>query len=201
MELKNIIEKIKSEGVEEAEQKDSKIVKEAEQKASKIVKEAEEKKKDIIEQAKKEADKLKTNGEEALRQASRNVLLSLKEKITDLFNKVTEKKIGEELSPDALSQIIVKAIQDIKKTGEANIEVLLSEKDKDEVEKAVFSALKKEVSEGVTVKVSPRVEKGFLIGEKGTQMYYDVTDAAIAEAFNLFLNPRIEKILKEDNGK
>ena len=201
MELKNIIEKIKAEGVEEADKHASTIVEEAEAKAKKIIEEAETKKAKLIKEAQKESEKLKTNGEEALRQASRDVLLVLRERIVELFNKITEKEVGNELSPDILGQMMVKAVEDLRKTGDVNIEVLLSEKDKDEVEKKVFDALKKEAKKGLTLKVSPRVERGFLIGEKDAQLYYDVTDGAIAEAFNLFLNPRIEKILKEGNAE
>jgi len=179
MELKNIIEKIKAEGVEEADKQASTITEEAEKKAKKIIEDAEAKKTKLLKEAKKESEKLKANGEEALRQASRDVLLVLRERIVELFNKITEKEVGNELSPDVLAQMIVKAVEDLRKTGDVNVEVLLSEKDKDNVEKKVFSTLKKEAAEGLTLKVSPRVEKGFLIGEKDAQLYYDVTDGAL----------------------
>ncbi|MFH1553231.1 MAG: V-type ATP synthase subunit E [Candidatus Omnitrophota bacterium] len=195
MDLKNIIEKIKEEGVFEADKKAAEIVEEASKKAKDIIQTALKEKEDIIKNAAKEAEKLTKNGEEAVRQASRDVLLSLREDIVALFDRLTKKDVAEQLSPDVLKDMIVRLVESVTEHKQFDIEVLLSKKDKDVLDRVLFDALKQEAKKGVTLKVSPGIEHGFRIGEKGGTSYYDFTDEAIAEAFALYLNPKIAEVL------
>ncbi len=195
MDLKSIIDKIKTEGVSEAEQKAADITAQAENKADSIIKEADQKKEKILKKAEQDAGNLKKNAEEAVKQASRDVLLSLREQIIGLFDRVVKQEVAREMPPAALKEMIIAVSEKFKKEGLLDIEILLSEKDKKDLENTLLSALKKEMKKGVTIKTSPSIEHGFLIGEKGKSSYYDFTDDAIAEAFTAHLNPKIVEIL------
>ncbi|MFC1480004.1 V-type ATP synthase subunit E [Candidatus Omnitrophota bacterium] len=195
MDLKNIIEKIKEEGVSEADQKAAEIVEGAQKKAQDIIQAAKKEQEEIIKKAAQEAEKLTNNGEEALKQASRDVLLSLRENIVALFDRLTKENIAEELSPDVLKEMIIRLVESVTKQKQFDIEVLLSKKDKDALEGGLFAALKKEAKKGVTFKAAPGIEHGFRIGEKGGTSYYDFTDEAIMEAFKRYLNPKIAEVL------
>ncbi|NQT32458.1 MAG: V-type ATP synthase subunit E [Candidatus Omnitrophica bacterium] len=196
MDLKNIIEKIKSEGVDEAQQKATVIISEAKKEAVKTIQGAEAEKETIIKKAKVDADKLKTNAEEAVRQAARDVLLGLKDSIVALFDKVTKKDVAKTLTPKVLTEMIVRLVDKFQESGKTEVEVLLSDKDKAALEETLFANLKKEIAAGVTLKASSALESGFRIGKKGESSYYDFTDEAITEAFKIFLNPRMEEILE-----
>ncbi len=195
MELNTIIEKIKKEGIGEAESKAADILKQAQAKADKIIAEAEKKKEDIIKKAKNDAENLKKNGEEALSQASRDVILALKESITAVFDALIKKEVAQQLPPEVLKEVIVNLIRKFSEDKEAEIEVLLSEKDKNSIEGALLGVFKGEVGKGLTIKVSPSIEHGFRIGKKGESSYYDFTDEAIAESFKTYLNPKIKELL------
>lgn len=195
MDLKSIIEKIKEEGVGEAEKQAEGIVSQAEGKAGEIAKAALKEKETLEKQGKDAAEKLRKSAEEAINQAARDVILSLKEKIIEIFNDILEEKVGEAMTPEAMSVMISGLLS---KTGEKNdvpMEALVSEKDKDGLEKLLTGQLKDRIKTGITVKVSPNIENGFRIGEKGKNNYYDLSDEAISEAFKTFLNPRIAKLL------
>lgn len=199
MDLKGIIEKIKEEGVSEAEKKAADIISAAEIKAKSIVKEAEEKKDKILKKANEEADKLRKNADESVRQAARDTLLALKSSLTELFDTVIKEEVSEELNPDILKETIISLVDKFGKSEKTSLEILLNEKDKNDLEKTLFARFKDRIKTEVILKVSPSIEKGFRIGEKGSNSYYDVTDEAVAEAFKTFLNPRISKII-EKNG-
>lgn len=197
MELDSLIRKIKTEGVEEAKKRSEEIIAQAEEKAREIIKDAESERVRIIKEGQKEVANLKRSGEEALNQASRDLLLTLRQKIIDLFDGVIKEKVCEELSSKNLKNIIAKIIENFKRDeGLDNIEVLLSKDDKKELEAVLLKSLKEKLKEGLTFRVSAGIEKGFRIGEKGKNFYYDFTDDAIAEAFKLYLNPKIAEILK-----
>lgn len=195
MELKGIIEKIKEEGVTEAEKKASQIVSEAEEKAKKTIQDAETQKQAIIGKAQDEVKKLKASSEEAMRQASRNVLLGLRESIIALFDKVIKQEVAENLSPSVIKEMITRLVEKFNESGETDIEILLSKDEKKEIEEVLLKALKGEMEKGVTLKASAGLEHGFRIGVKGTNAYYDFTDEAIEEAFKIYLNKRLAEIL------
>ena len=198
MKLDGLIKKIKEEGVEEAKRASENIIKEAKEKAARIIDEARNTKASLIEEGREEAGNLKKSGEEALRQASRDVLLSLRQSITELLGRLIKAQVSEGLSPESMKKIIPKVIENFKKEEGFDIDILLAEQDKRHLESALLKSLKDEFKKGVTFKVSPNVEKGFRIGEKGKNFYYDFTDEAIAEAFRLYLNPKIAKLLNPD---
>ncbi|MFQ5951864.1 MAG: V-type ATP synthase subunit E [Candidatus Omnitrophota bacterium] len=195
MDLQNIIDKLKQEGVGEAEKKAEDIIHQAEKKALSIAEEAKGREEEIIRKAEQEAERLRKNGEEAVRQASRDVLLSLREQITGLFDRIVRQEVAGQMSPAVLKEMIVKLASKFEKDETLDVEILLSEKDKKDLEKTLFAALKGEMKKGITLKASPKVEHGFLIGIKGKSSYYDFTDEAIAEAFMAHLNPKITEIL------
>lgn len=201
MDLKHIIEKIKTEGVGEAEQKADRIVQAAKTKAKKTIEEAREEKEEIIAAAGKDAERLKKNAEEAIKQASRDAILALKESIIALFDRILKGDIAGQLTPEVLKEMILIMVKNLTADKQFDVEVLLNEKDKTVLDKLFFDALKKDVKKGVTLKVSPGVEHGFRIGEKGGSSYYDFSDEAIAEAFRTYLNPKIASILEAGNKK
>ena len=86
MDLKGIIEKIKTEGVDEAEVKASAIIEDAEQKAKEIVLGAEKTQKETIEKTEEESKKMVAKAEAAISQAARDAVLSLKGRITGVFD-------------------------------------------------------------------------------------------------------------------
>jgi V/A-type H+/Na+-transporting ATPase subunit E len=195
VDLKDIIEKIKLEGVDEARKQAREIVVSAEAEAKEIVAGGRKQSEALIAAAKAEAAKLKANSEEAMRQASRNVLLGLRQNIVALFDRVVKMKVAEALSPEVLKEMIVRLVEKFNESGKTEVEVLLSEEDKNELEKTLFSALKNELAGGVTLKASAAMEHGFRIGEKNANAYYDFTDDAIEEAFKGYLNRRLSDIL------
>jgi len=195
MDLNNVIEQIKREGVEQGEKQAADIVKEAEKKAGEIVAQAEKDKDDIIKSGREDADRLMSNGEAALRQASRDVLVALRTQLTDLLDSIVKKEISGALTPEVLKDIIVKLVTHCRAQENFDLEVLLSEADKEALRKVFGKALQDEIKGGITLKASPNVEKGFRIGQKGKDLYYDFSDEAIAEAFNAYLNQKLKLIM------
>ena len=191
IELKNIIDKIKQEGVDEAEKQAQAILDEARTEAKTMLEEAAKKADETRKQAEKDAAAFRVNSEEAVKQASRDALLGLKENMTVLFDRIIKKNIAGQLSPEVLGAMMSKMVNNLKKESSMDLEVILSEKDKKAAEDLFMAALSAEIRKGVTVKASPNIESGFRVGEKGENVYYDLTDEALADAFKIYLNPKL----------
>ena len=199
MELNTIIEKIKQEGVGEAEKQAQAILDEARAKAKTMLEEAARKADETRKQAQKDAAAFRVNSEEAVRQASRDALLGLRENITVLFDRIIKNNIAGQLAPGVLGEMMAKMVNNLKKESSMDLEVLLSEKDKKAAEDMFMAALSAEIKKGVTVKASPNIESGFRVGEKGENVYYDFTDEALADAFKTYLNPKLAGLM--DGGE
>lgn len=195
-ELKDLIEKIKHEGVEEAEKKAETISKKAEEQAEKTIEQAEKEKKEKISEAEKEAERIKANGEAALRQAARDVLLGLRENIIALFDKVIKKEVEDALSPDIVREMILKAAGSVSEGEQVELEAVLSEREKEQIGAVIREKFRETAKKEITLKASPRLEKGFRIGEKDGNFYYDFSDEAISEAFRSLLNPKLSELLE-----
>jgi V/A-type H+-transporting ATPase subunit E len=201
MDLNNLIDKIKREGVEQAEKDARDIIKEAEDKARGIILEAENKKNQIIREGTERIEKFKKSTEKSLKQTSRDVLLTLRERVIEFFDRIVKDKVSGELGGDVLGEIIIKAVENLKRDSSFDIEVLVNEKDRKKLEKTLFSALSKEAKDHIKITGKKGLEKGFRIGEKGKDSYFDFTDEAITEAFKRYLNPKLVQLLDLDLEK
>jgi len=72
---------------------------------------------------------------------------------------------------------------------------VLNKNDKSKLEALLFTGLKDELKQSITLKTSPDLTKGFRIGLKGEEVYYDFSDDAIAEILKSLINPKLKEIL------
>jgi V/A-type H+/Na+-transporting ATPase subunit E len=198
--VKSIIEKIKKEGVEKSREEAAKIISQAEGEKKKILEEARKEETAIINEAKKEAVKIKSNAEGSIKQAERDVVLGLRGSIISLFDRVIKREVGKALEADTLKKMLVVLAEKFSSGQKGEIEAILSEEDRKELEKLFIGELKKEMAAGITLSPSKEVTKGFRIGEKGSEVYYDFTDEAISEALGAYLNKGLIALLSGGNG-
>lgn len=195
--LESLIEKIKKEGVEQAEKEAGQIIKEARAKAKKIVDEAEEAAKRIKEEAKKEIGKLQQSSQESLKQASRNLILAVRERLTFIFDSILKQELREALSPEALADMLKTVIEQWSQEKDESFEVLVGQQDKEKLAKLILSKFKDKAAEKIEIKSSSTIKKGFQIGIKGKDVYYDLSEEGIAEALAVFLNPFLTALISD----
>ena len=101
VQLQELIEKIKKDGVASAESSAQKIIDEAEKKAASIIKEAEAKRDSIIKDAKAETERMEKASEDAIIQSGRNLIISFRDginkELSALINAETEKVYDKDL--------------------------------------------------------------------------------------------------------
>ncbi len=196
VQLKELIEKIKKDGVETAEGKAAQIVKDAEAKAAEIVAKAKNDASQITAKAKEEAVKSEQTGGEALKQAGRDLVLNLQKQITDLFDIIIKEEVASAMDEKVLEETIVKLISSWK--GDVSkIQVLVSEKDLNNVEKNLKAKLADKIKKGFEVKASKNLDAGFLVSEKDGSAYHNFSAEGIAEVLSDYLNPKLAALLSE----
>ena len=190
--LNDLIQKIKSEGIEEAERKSEEIIKAARLTASEILNKAGLDAEVITREAEEEIGKKECISRKALEQAARDIILSIRTSLTEIFDSLIKKEYKNVLSGKTLETVLFKLIEGWQKDemGDLNIELLLSESDRNALLEGFLSKLKEEIKAGIELKVHPDIEGGFRIGMKDSHVYYDFTDEGIADVLAEYLNPR-----------
>ncbi len=198
LQLKEFIDQIKREGVEQAEKEASLILANAKEEAEVILANAKTEAERILSLAKAENERTVRVGEEALRQAGRNVLLSFRESVTRELGAVIEENTNKAFSSQAAPDCIARVVLAWSQRPEIDdIALLLNEEDLKAFEGALLAALKERMLAGVTLKTSDAFDGGFRISVNGGRAYYDYSADAVTEMMSAYLNPKVTALLKE----
>ena len=197
VQLQELIDKIKKDGVVTAEAEAAKIVEASEKKAEGIIADAQAKAAEIIKNAKAETERMEKASEEAIIQAGRNMLLSFKDSLIGELDGLIKAETEKAESKDVLTKLIPETVKAWAKNADASeLSVLLSEKDLKILESALTSELKAAVSKGLEIKPDKTLSAGFRIGVKNGAAYYDYSADSLAEMFAAYLNPKVAALLK-----
>lgn len=197
IQLKELIETIKKDGIASAEAKAAQIIADAEQDAERIRQKAQKEAEKLIQDAKREIERIEQASRDALVQAGRDLLLSLERRIVLLFEGLIKATTQEALEGEGMVQILTTLVGAWVEKNTPDIEILLSPKDYQKLEKGLQSRLAKELKKGVVIKPNPSVEAGFRIGEKNGSAYYDFTVEGLAEILAATLSPRLAELVKK----
>lgn len=196
--LNSLIEKIKQEGIEEAEAKASRIEADARERARKIIEEATVKADTILSEAKQDIEKLHKSDDLALAQASRNLLIALRQEINRMLSKVIREQISASLSDAMLSDIIRKLILEQSAHPETDFIVVLTPEELTALE-TFFVKLQEEIKKGITLRQFRQFDRGFVISYDAGKSFFSFSDDALGEAVMHYLKPRMAAIFRELN--
>jgi V/A-type H+-transporting ATPase subunit E len=197
VQLQELIDKIKKDGVATAEAEAAKVIEAAEKKAEGIVADAQEKAAEIIKNAKAETERMEKASEEAIVQAGRNMLLSFKDSLIAELDGLIQAETAKAESKDILAKLVPETVKAWAKNSDASeLSVLLSEKDLKDLEKSLTAELKAEIAKGLEIKPDKTLAAGFRIGVNNGAAYYDYSAESLAEMFAAYLNPKVAALLK-----
>ena len=195
IQLEQLISKIKNEGIKTAEDSAEKIIQDAEQKAESIIKDAEKKADQLIAAAQADALRFENSANASVKQAGRDVVLTVRKNLSDIFNRLLKAETDKALSANVMEEIIVNTINKLNKTEAGNFTVEIPEKDSDALQKVLTSRLSEEIKNGLEIKAARNMEKGFFISSKDGSAYFNFSDEGIAEALSEYLNPKLATLI------
>lgn len=197
VQLQELIDKIKKDGVASAEKSAQDIVAAAQKQAADIVAEAERKADGIVKNAQAETKRLEKAGEDAITQAARNMLLSFRDGLVAELDRLIQAETAKAYSKDLLASLIPETVRAWTKNSDASdISALLGQDDLNRLQGELTAALKDEVAKGLEIKADQSVSSGFRIGVNGGAAFYDYSAESLAEMFAAYLNPRVAAIMK-----
>jgi V/A-type H+-transporting ATPase subunit E len=200
IQVQELIDKIKKDGVESATQEAGRIKLEAEAGAKQIVEAAKKEAAEIVEKGKREAARSESAGIAALEQASRNLVLAFKGEIQALLDKLVVEQMGVSYNADVLKTVLPEILKAWTAKGSAesanSLELLLSESSLTKLKGFFKEKLASELKKGVELRSDQNLSSGFRIARKDGSAYYDFSADSVAEMLSAYLNPNLAEILK-----
>lgn len=199
IQVQELIDKIKKDGIDTASQESARIKMEAEADARRIVEAAKKEADDIIAGGKQDAERSEKAGIAALEQASRNLILAFKDEVQALLNKIVADKIAASYNDDILKSVLPDLIKFWVEKSSDNLAVILPESQLSKLEAFFRDKLKEEFSKGVELKSSRKFNTGFHISNKEGSVFYDFSSESVANLLSTYLNSKLAETLKNSS--
>jgi V/A-type H+-transporting ATPase subunit E len=198
IQLEQLIDQIKKEGVEAAEAQAEAILNSAKSQAEKIIADAKSQADKILADAKAENEKMVKSSEDAITQAGRNLLISFRESVSRELNAIVNQNVNALYSSDKLASLIINVVENWAKNSDAeDISVILNHEDLKSLEECLLAGLKEKMLGGVTLKASDNFDSGFRIAVNNGAVYYDYSAEAVTDMLANYLSPKVTALLKE----
>jgi V/A-type H+-transporting ATPase subunit E len=197
IQLQELIDKIKRDGIETASEEASRLKSQAEEEAKRIVDAARREAENIIAKAKTDAERTEKAGIAAVGQASRNVVLSFKTEIQAILDKIIAQEAASSLNDDVLKAVLPDILKGWVGKGGESLDLILNETQLKKLSAFFKEKLAAELKKGVELKSDRNLGAGFRIANKDGSAYYDVSAESVAELLSAYLNPRLAETLKE----
>lgn len=195
--LQELTDKLYNEGLSKGKQEGDAYLAKAREQADSIVAEAKAKAEAIIKTAEKDAKDLRIKVEGDLKMAANQSIEATKQNIGHL---IVTKMIGADVktalsSADFVKEVITAVAKAFKAQEATDLELVLPESLKKELEPFVINELAKTLKGEVSAQFSKKVSGGFTIGPKDGAYFISFTDETFMELISEYLRPATKKIL------
>lgn len=197
--LQGLLNKIQTDGLKKAEDEKNIIIEDAKKQAAELVAKAKQEADELIKNAKISADSTQNRAEAAIKQAARDITIALKSDLLTRLQNVTKNCVGEAMTADLMSQLIMemaKAQRAKSPTGELGLEVILAKKDLDAMSERLNGSLMKSLRTNPKISVGNDFTSGFQISFEGDDVFLDFSDEALSDIICEFTGPKLAAIIK-----
>ena len=195
--LQELTDKLYNEGLSKGKQEGEEILAKAKVQAEDIIAKAKAEAAAITAAAEKEAEDLRTKVQGDLKMAANQSVAATKKDIETLVvAKMTEGEVKKALtSADFVKEVILAVAKGFSTEEPADLEVVLPETLKKDLEPFVTSELAKVLKADVQASFTKKIAGGFTIGPKDGGYFISFTDETFNALISEYLRPATKKIL------
>ena len=195
--LQELTDKLYNEGLSKGKQEGEEILAKAKVQAEEIVAKAKAEAAAIVAAANKDAEDLKTKVHGDLKMAAAQSVAATKKDIETLVvTKMTETEVKNALtSAEFVKEVILAVAKGFTTEDAADLEVVLPESLKKDLEPFVKSELGKVLKGNVEASFTKKIAGGFTIGPKDGGYFISFTEETFNALISEYLRPATKKIL------
>ena len=197
--LQELTDKLYKEGLSKGKEEGEALLAKANAESERILEQADKEAESILKQAKKEAEDYKSKVEGDVRMAASQALQATRKDIENLvIGKIAGQEISRALSSaDFVKELLRTVAGKFNSEGAADLDVVLPEALRSQLEPFVAGELSKQLKTGITANFSKKISGGFTIGPKAEGYFISFTDDTFRELIGNYLRPVTRKILFE----
>lgn len=195
--LQELTDRLYKEGLSKGQQEGEAILENAKKEAEAIIAKAQKEAEAIMAKAQRESEDLRTKVTGDLKMAATQSISATRQDIESLIvARITEKDIRSALtSADFVKEIITSVAKGVNAGEPTDLEVVLPESLRKELEPFVTKELSGILNAGVSATFSKKVSGGFNIGPKDGGYFISFTEETFRELISEYLRPATRKIL------
>lgn len=213
--VEDLIQRLRDQGVEAGQERAEKIVLDAQKRAEWIIEEAELEAEQLVRDAKEKSEALRKAGEDALKLATRDALLKLRDTLLSNFSKEVQRVVGQKMDQEAfLERLILQLAGQVREQldldSKENISIFLPnnpvgvdelKNNPDELKVGTLTHFTAALAadmlrSGVSIKVSDDISGGLSVRLKDDDMVVDFTDETLSVLLLEHLQPRFRTLLQ-----
>ena len=195
-ELQGLLNKIQAEGLEKAENERARLVAEAKAQADAIVAEAKAQADKIRKDAEADAEASRKKADAAVRQAARDVIISLKDDLQEKLRAVVREAAAQAMTPEAMAGLIAKIAEQFAQNAASGAEVILSVREREEAAQKLIGCLPDVLKKNTSVRLGRGFAVAFKVGFKDSEVFFDFSDEALTDIICEFVGPKLAAVIK-----
>lgn len=195
--IRDLIEKIREEGIRAAEEKARDIEAGAKERAEEILASARLEAERTLAAAQERIRREEEREKALLAQAGRDLLLSLRNEILVMLDRIILADVRDTLTPESLYRLLSAIITQCAGDQTGDIEIEMDREDKEALEKSYLARLKEVTKRNIVLRPSEEISGGFTISFDGGRSCFDFSDRSLAEYIGMYLKPKLKDILLE----
>ena len=195
--LQELTDRLYNEGLSKGKQEGEELLAKAKVQAEEIVAKAQAEAAQIVAAAQKQADEIRTKTASDIRMASNQSLAATKKDIETLVvTKMTGTEVANALtSAEFVKEVILAVAKGFNAEEPVDLEVILPEALKKDLEPFVTSELAKVLKSDVQASFTKKIAGGFTIGPKDGGYFISFTEETFNALISEYLRPATKKIL------
>lgn len=195
-ELQGLLNKIQAEGLEKAESERARLVAEAKTQAESIIADAKAQADKIRKDAEADAEASRKKADAAVRQAARDVIISLKDDLQEKLRAVVREASAQAMTPEAMAGLIAKIAEQFAQNAASGAEIILSAREREDAAQKLIGCLPSALAKDASVQLGRGFAAGFKIGFNNSEVFLDFSDEALADVICEFVGPKLAAVIK-----
>ena len=195
--LQELTDRLYNEGLSKGKQEGEELLAKAKVQADEMIAKAQAEAAQIIATAQKQAEEIRTKTASDVKMASTQSIAATKKDIETLIvGKMTNEAVKKALStPDFIKEIIKAVAEKFTTDGPVDLDLVLPESLKNDLEPFATKELAKILGAGVQASFSKKVAGGFQIGPKDGGYFVSFTEETFSQLISEYLRPTTKKLL------
>jgi vacuolar-type H+-ATPase subunit H len=190
--LEGLIAILKKEAIEAAEKQAGEIVAKAREEARAMLEEAAATKAEILQHAEAEANATREKGESALRQAARDLRVSVRNDLLTLLKAVLEREVENAFSPELIEKAVLKILENVGSGASLELSGNLGAELADQIQYRLQAS-----GDWGSISRDASLVNGFAISREHEGWTYQVTPEEVTELLHAYLSPKWIEIFKK----